>query len=429
MNTTKNNKLISNTVVSSSGDGIYIFNSNNTSVDSNTVQDNRNGVGIHAENSTGVIFNNNTAPNNKNGIRLHIVNNSTVSKNVVSYSSESGINLNSAIDNIVTGNTVYYNDKGISLCPACRYNLIYNNYFENDENVDVMNSANTWYITRTLGKNIVKGPYIGGNFWASYGGDGYSQTASDTTGDGIAEIPYTITDSSGNTLITDYLPLVKVVISEVYFSMDPVQGSVPLTVQFTDQSKNAITWSWKFGDGNTSTEQNPKNIFSTVGTYNVNLTVSNKNGTNSTTKTVTVLPYVAPLVYPVADFTADQTSGYAPLTVKFTDASQNAVSRIWAFGDGGTSNEQSPTYIFNSAGTFTVNLTVSNANGTSSKTVPITVSSSSDNGGSSGSSSGSSSSSGGSGGGGGGGSPESQSNVAIKELSQTFNLYRHACKV
>ncbi len=102
--------------------------------------------------------------------------------------------------------------------------------------------------------------------------------------------------------------------------------------------------------------------------------------------------------------------------MKFTDASQNAVSRSWAFGDGGTSTEPSPTYIYNSEGTFTVNLTVSNANGTSSKVSAITVSSSSNGGGSSG---GSSSSSGGSGGGGGGGSPEPQSNVAIKELSQT----------
>jgi PGF-pre-PGF domain-containing protein/PGF-CTERM protein len=103
--------------------------------------------------------------------------------------------------------------------------------------------------------------------------------------------------------------------------------------------------------------------------------------------------------------------------VKFTDASQYAAAWDWNFGDGGTSTEQSPTYVFNSEGTFNVNLTVSNANGTSSKLAAITVFSSSSSGSSSGGSSGSS---GGSGGGGGaGGSPEPQNNVEIKELSQT----------
>jgi PGF-pre-PGF domain-containing protein len=82
----------------------------------------------------------------------------------------------------------------------------------------------------------------------------------------------------------------------------------------------------------------------------------------------------------------------------------------------------SPSYTYTAPGTYTANLTVSNANGTKSKLTTITVQEgSSSSGGKSDSSGGSSSSSSSSGGSGGaGGSPEPQSNVEIKELSQTF---------
>ena len=73
----------------------------------------------------------------------------------------------------------------------CINNLIYNNYFNNPVNADVKNAANTWNIAKTKGKNIMSGPYIGGNFWAQPGGDGFSQTAPDADGDGIADTGYT----------------------------------------------------------------------------------------------------------------------------------------------------------------------------------------------------------------------------------------------
>jgi PGF-pre-PGF domain-containing protein len=96
--------------------------------------------------------------------------------------------------------------------------------------------------------------------------------------------------------------------------------------------------------------------------------------------------------------------------VQFTDASQNATGWNWNFGDGYTSTEQNPQHTFFLAGTHLVSLIVSNVNGTASKGATINViEQSSSSGGSS---------SGGSGG--TGGSPEPQSNVETKELSQTF---------
>jgi S-layer protein (TIGR01567 family) len=116
---------------------------------------------------------------------------------------------------------------------------------------------------------------------------------------------------------------------------------------------------------------------------------------------------------PVADFSTNVTSGCAPLSVLFTDLSQNALSRSWDFGDRCTSTEQNPTHTYSAAGTYTVTLTVGNADRTAYKTATITVlQESSSNGGSSGGSSHSS--------GGGGGSPEPARNVEVKELSQVF---------
>ena len=156
-------------------------------------------------------------------------------------------------------------------------------------------------------------------------------------------------------------------------------------MQFTDLSKNATVRNWSFGDGATSNEQNPMHTYSSAGNYTVNLTVSNGKGTTS--KTLNIIVEVAK-VLPVANFSANTTNGYAPLSVQFSDLSQNITSRNWDFGDGTNSIEQSPTHTYSSAGTYTVDLTVTNGNGTASKPATITVlqvtSSSNESGGSSG---------------------------------------------
>jgi beta propeller repeat protein len=77
---------------------------------------------------------------------------------------------------------------------------------------------------------------------------------------------------------------------------------------------------------------------------------------------------------PVADFSANITGGYAPLSVQFTDLSENATEWKWSFGNGATSIEQNPVHTYSAAGTYTVNLTVSNSNGTDSKLATINVS-------------------------------------------------------
>jgi len=85
------------------------------------------------------------------------------------------------------------------------------------------------------------------------------------------------------------------------FSATPTTGPLPLAVQFSDASTGSIsTWAWNFGDGATSSVQNPQHTYSTAGSYTVSLTVSGAGGSNSTTKInfVTVSPPPAPPASP-----------------------------------------------------------------------------------------------------------------------------------
>ncbi|WP_375436584.1 GEVED domain-containing protein [uncultured Hymenobacter sp.] len=69
------------------------------------------------------------------------------------------------------------------------------------------------------------------------------------------------------------------------FTSNFVLGNCQNPVQFTDQSSNAPTsWLWNFGDGSTSTQQNPSHIYSTAGVFNVSLTATNSFGNNVVTQ-------------------------------------------------------------------------------------------------------------------------------------------------
>jgi YVTN family beta-propeller protein len=150
------------------------------------------------------------------------------------------------------------------------------------------------------------------------------------------------------------------------FNSNVTSGFAPLTVQFTDLSTNATSLYWDFGDGASSTDRYPVHTYPSEGNYIVNLTASNGNSVNIKTTMITVYPPV-PMTYPVANFSSNVTEGYAPLSVQFTDLSANAISWNWNFGDGTNSTQQSPIHVFSAAGNYTVNLTVNNENGSSSK--------------------------------------------------------------
>ena len=133
------------------------------------------------------------------------------------------------------------------------------------------------------------------------------------------------------------------------------------TVSFFNMSQDADSYFWDFGDGSSSTEENPVHTYAGGDTYTVILFAANECGETTDTAEITI-----ELMLPVANFTADTTIGCAPLEVQFTDMSTgNPTSWSWEFegGDPATSDLQNPEVSFNSPGTYTVSLMVSNADG------------------------------------------------------------------
>ncbi len=262
--------------------------------------------------------------------------------------------------------------------------------------------------------------------WSWNFGDGSTSTSHNPTHTYSVPGTYTVTlvatNAAGSSTATkpNYITVTNALQSPAAaFSATPTTGNAPLIVSFTDLSSGSPTsWFWNFGDGSISTDQSPTHAYSVAGTYTVTLEATNAVGSYTATKSnyITVSNASQP---PVAAFSATPTSGDAPLIVAFTDLSSGLpMSWAWDFGDGTYSTDQNPTHTYSEAGTYTVNLTVSNTSGTTSNMAIINVQSGSSSSGSS--SSGGSSHGSGSSGGGAGGSPEPQSNVETKELSQTF---------
>lgn len=72
------------------------------------------------------------------------------------------------------------------------------------------------------------------------------------------------------------------------FTFSPSNGYKPLKVQFTDKSTNVTGYEWDFGNGQTSNLQNPSTVFTNDGVYTITLKVTNKDGTDKITKTISV---------------------------------------------------------------------------------------------------------------------------------------------
>jgi gliding motility-associated-like protein len=150
---------------------------------------------------------------------------------------------------------------------------------------------------------------------------------------------------------------------------------VNAVTQFTDNSSgNPVNWLWNFGDGNSSTVQNPSHTYQTSGTYTITLVVSLAPGCSDTIQHVM---NVHPL--PVPNFSAP--SVCAGNTTSFSDLStivQGSISSWnWNFGNGNSSTQQNPSYTYASGGNFNVTLTVtSNFGCSNSVTTSVSVHSS-----------------------------------------------------
>ncbi|MCF8360256.1 MAG: PKD domain-containing protein [Prolixibacteraceae bacterium] len=151
------------------------------------------------------------------------------------------------------------------------------------------------------------------------------------------------------------------------FQANPVKGATPLEVSFENTSTGTIdSYLWDFGDGSYSTEQNPVHTYNSEGTFSVSLEVQGLGEMDEMIKENLI---TVELILPIAGFTADNKIGNPPLNVEFNDISEGTInSWLWDFGDGGSSTEQNPVHIYENNGEYTVSLTVTNANGSETKT-------------------------------------------------------------
>ncbi|MEP6594701.1 MAG: PKD domain-containing protein, partial [Ginsengibacter sp.] len=142
----------------------------------------------------------------------------------------------------------------------------------------------------------------------------------------------------------------------------PPAGCVPYTAIFENTSLGGLSFLWDFGDGTTSTEDNPTHLYSTAGSYTVKLFAFDStscNVTDSSSATISVKPI------PVAAFIFSPNEPAENTFTQFTNQSIGAINYLWNFGDGDSSAAESPRHIFPATGTFNVCLTAGNEGGCS----------------------------------------------------------------
>lgn len=147
----------------------------------------------------------------------------------------------------------------------------------------------------------------------------------------------------------------------------PRTGCFPLPVTFTDLSAagsgTISSWLWNFGDGVTSTLQNPVHTYSASGNYTVSLNVTNSFGC---TKNFPQASYITISSGVTAAFTNTAPSSCsAPQTITFQNQSTGTgvLSYQWSYGDGNTGTGLAPPHTYTAPGSYTVQLIVTNLTG------------------------------------------------------------------
>ena len=192
-----------------------------------------------------------------------------------------GIMINGSSETIVAMNTIIDTEYGIYVDNKSVNNTIYNNNFlSNIQNAYDL-STNIWHYASN------------GNYWDDYMGI-------DSDDNGIGDTPYNI--SGGNN--QDIYPLMEPITEkpDADFTYLPSNPTTQDVIQFNDTSTDLdgyiVSWSWDFGDGNISMEQNATHRYDDNGVYNVTLKITDNYGaTDEISRQLGVLN-----VGPTADF-------------------------------------------------------------------------------------------------------------------------------
>ncbi len=141
------------------------------------------------------------------------------------------------------------------------------------------------------------------------------------------------------------------------FIPTPSIGCGPLDVQFTNKSILGDSLIWDFGDGDTSTEINPKHLYEEPGVYTVTLTVIDSNTCNISSVYERQIEVIE---NSLSSFTVDYDVCTGKLTLDNT--SENAYSYRWDFDDNSASTEKNPEHQYENVGDYTIKLFINEGN-------------------------------------------------------------------
>lgn len=318
------------TLLGNGSNGVRIADSDLNTVGSNLVADTTgDGIEISGAGATGNLITGNqigltasggVAGNSADGVLVSGgASGNTIDSNTVANSGGDGVDISVGSDNTISGNAIFDNDElGIELQSN---GVTLNDLGDGDsgpnglQNFPVLMSALTDGITTAILGTL------NSEFGATYLIEFFSNTVCDSSLHGEGETPLgtmtVTTDGSGNAAISTSLAgatlgeFITATATNVdtgstsefslcipvlaappiaAFVAIPTIGVAPLTVSFTDLSIGVITtWLWDFGDGSTSSAQNPGHIYTVPGIYTVTLTVTGPGGTDTITGTITVL--------------------------------------------------------------------------------------------------------------------------------------------
>lgn len=187
---------------------------------------------------------------------------------------------------------------------------------------------------------------------------------------GTYTVSLKVTNAAGSHTVTRNAYITVYIEPTADFAASKRNGCSPTPIQFTDQSVSpagtSITkWKWDFGDGGSSTLQNPVYTYRSAGSFTVTLTITNDKGC---TKLITKPNYIDIIPGVVPNFASSIPAVCrAPALIKFTNGSTGpgTISHSWDFGDGKTSSSHSPDHIYTKEGSYKVALVVSSSEGCS----------------------------------------------------------------
>lgn len=186
---------------------------------------------------------------------------------------------------------------------------------------------------------------------------------------GLYNVELVVTSAEGCTDTTTQAVRVGPVPSASFTVTNGCEGNATVFTNTSTVDAGTLTYSWDFGDSNTSTDENPSHTYAIDGTYTVTLTVTSNNGCEDT-----FVGSVEVYDSPNALFSAStECEGFA---TDFTNLStgDGTLTYSWDFGDSNSSTDTNPTHTYAAAGDYTVVLTVTNDNScVNTHTVVVTV--------------------------------------------------------